>query len=245
MKPVLPVSNIECLTFDYREIRFRDMPRPTLSEGEIYHIYNRGVEKRMIFVDDHDRWRFITLLLLLQGESDTDKISRLVFLVQHRMLDKDVFKKVLNNRHIELIGFCLMPNHFHLILREIQEGGISKFMQRLLNAYTKYFNIRHRRSGHLFGGRFQAAHVDTNEYFLYLSAYLHLNSRELKGWRGREASYTWSSFQDFVAQNRWGNFLKPEIILEQFDSGKEYKKFVVETPIKTMQNNLDEDLLFD
>lgn len=228
-----------------RKVKFRDMPRSILSEGEIYHIYNRGVEKRLIFINDHDRWRFVTLLLLLQGESDTDKISRLVSLVQHRMLGNKVFKKVLDNKYVELISFCLMPNHFHLILREIQGGGISKFMQRLLNAYTKYFNICHRRNGHLFGGRFQAAHVDTNEYLLYLSAYLHLNPRELKFWRGLEVDYMWSSFQDFVVQNRWGNFLKPDIILEQFDSGKEYKKFIVETPIKAVQDNLDEDLLFD
>jgi len=135
-----------------------------------------------------------------------------------------------------------MPNHFHFILKETQEGGISKFMQRLADAYTKYFNLRHGRSGHLFGGRFQSVHVDRNEYLNYLSAYIHLNPRELAKWRGKEIEYPWSSFQDFVKENRWGQFLSNPIILEQFENGDEYRNFVEDTPIR---EKLEEGYLLD
>ena len=135
-----------------------------------------------------------------------------------------------------------MPNHFHFILKETQEGGISKFMQRLADAYTKYFNLRHNRSGHLFGGRFQSVHVDRNEYLNYLSAYIHLNPRELAKWRGKEIEYPWSSFQDFVKENRWGQFLSNPIILEQFENGDEYRNFVEDTPIR---EKLEEGYLLD
>jgi len=221
------------------------MARAELSEGEVYHVYNRGIEKRTIFGGDDDRWRFLTLMVLLQGDSVVDQIGRMVFSVKHRMFDKPVFKEVIRNRYTELVAFCLMPNHFHMILRETKEGGISKFMQRFLNAYTKYFNAKYRRSGHLFEGKFKSAHVDTDEYLDYLSAYIHLNPRELRGFSGLEVNYTWSSFQDFVHENRLGGFLKPGIILEKFYKGSEYEKFVTELPIKTTRDNLDGDLLID
>ena len=214
-------------------------------EGEVYHIYNRGVEKRLIFLDDNDYWRFMTLLILLQGDTTTDQIGRAVFSVKHRMFDKAVFRGVVESRSVEVIAFCLMPNHLHLILKEIRDGGISKFMQRLLNAYTKYFNAKYNRSGHLFEGKFKSAHVDSDEYLDYLSAYVHLNPRGLKGFNGREVKYTWSSFQDFVFENRWGEFLTPDIILEKFKDGGAYEKFVVTMPIKKPHGEPDDDLLID
>ncbi len=214
------------------------MPRALLGEGESYHIFNRGVEKRLIFVDDEDRWRFMTLLLICQGDSVVPQVGRLVTNVKHRMFDKSEFQEALAKRYADLVAFCLMPNHFHLILREAKEGGISKFMQRLLNAYTKYFNVRHSRAGHLFGGKFQSIHIDRNEYLNYLSAYVHLNPRELKGWRGREVKYPWSSFQDFVGVNRWKSFLDSSVVLDQFDDGGEYQIFVEEMPIKEVEEHV-------
>ena len=213
-----------------------------IGEGEYYHVYNRGVEKRLIFIDDADRWRFITLLMAFQGDVFHSHISRLVSFVKHRRFDIDFFQDTLKDRKIELICFCLMPNHFHFILKETREGGISKFMQRLADAYTKYFNLRHGRSGHLFGGRFQSIHIDKNEYLNYLSAYIHLNPRELAKWRGKEIEYPWSSFQDFVKENRWGQLLSNPIILEQFENGDEYRNFVEDTPIR---EKLEEGYLLD
>src|SRR3989344_7054518 len=146
------------------------MPRAQLAEGEYYHVYNRGVEKRPIFLYDQDRWRFLTLLIILQGDSPVPQINRLVSDVQHWMLDNELFEEIKTSQTVELVSFCLMPNHYHLILRELKEGGISKFMQRLSNSYTKYFNIKYERTGHLFGGKFQSVHIDKDAYLKHLSA---------------------------------------------------------------------------
>ena len=209
-----------------------------LGVGEYYHIYNRGVEKRSLFLDDRDRWRFMTLLIGFQGEEILNPMKRIVKLVQNQKFNDEVFGEILKNRHVRLIAFCLMPNHFHLIAQEVKEGGISKYMQRLANSYTKYFNTRYDRSGHLFGGRFHRRHIDTNNYLRHLSAYLHANPRELKKWRDNEVNYSWSSFRDYIDENRWGNFLNPEIILGQFDTGNEYHEFVVKTPLKKLEGAL-------
>ena len=209
------------------------MRKETFTEGEYYHIYNRGVEKRNIFIAEKDYWRFIASLLLFQGKVPVSQISRIVNDVQNLELDKDIFKEVLKSRIVELVCFCLMPNHFHFILKEIKEGGISKFMMRLADSYTKFFNTKYERTGHLFSGVFQSVHIDINKYLLYLSSYIHLNPSELRAWYGREIEYSWSSFQDFTGENRWGDFLNTPIILEQFKSKKEYNRFVKEADIKT------------
>jgi putative transposase len=204
-------------------------------EGEYFHIFNRGVEKRKIFLDDKDRWRFMTLLLLSQGNIFFDQTSRLVPLVTRLELDNKFLMDVLRTKYVELVNFCLMPNHFHLILEEKKDKSISKFMQRVADAYTKYFNIRHKRSGHLFGSRFQSRHINSNKYLNYLSAYIHLNPSELRGWRGREVRYPWSSFQDLAIENRWGSFLNSSTLLEQFNDGRDYRNFVEETPAKELE----------
>ncbi len=222
------------------------MPRARIGEGEYYHIFNRGVDKCITFRDDTDRWRFLTLLILLQGEVYFPQVGRLVSVVKSWSFDKNEdFEEVLMTKSIDLVGFCLMPNHFHLLLRELKEGGISKFMQRLLGAYTKYFNTRYHRSGHLFGGKFQSAHVDEDRYLNYLSAYIHMNPRDIKEWRHREEKYPWSSFQDYVKQNRFGAFLNNTVILDQFNNGMEYQKFVEKSPAKKLKDELGGSCLLD
>lgn len=207
-------------------------------KGEYYHVFNRGVGKRSIFIDDRDRWRFLTILFAFQGDVSFPQVGRLIYFVKHRMFDNEIFREVGKRQRIQLINFCLMQNHFHCVLEEHTEGGISRYMQRVLNAYTKYFNERHQWVGHLFQGKFKSVHINRNDYLLYLSAYIHLNPRELKGWAGKEAKYPWSSFQDFVGENRWGTFLKPDIITEQFTSRDEYRTFVEETPAKLIQGRV-------
>ncbi|MEK7503114.1 MAG: transposase [Patescibacteria group bacterium] len=221
------------------------MPRAQFAEGEYYHIYNRGVEKRSIFTNDQDRWRFLTLLIILQGDTSIPQIKRILPNVQHWRLDDELFQEIEKNRTVELISFCLMPNHYHLMLGEIKEGGISKFMQRISDSYTKYFNIKYDRSGHLFGGKFQSVHIDENTYLNYLSAYIHLNPRGLNSWHSKEISYPWSSFQDFCKENRFGKFLNPSLILDQFADKKEYRNFVESTSFKKIENRLGSEYLID
>lgn len=224
------------------------MRKDFFAEGNYYHIYNRGVEKRNIFIDDDDCWRFLTLLFILQWQTHFPHIGRVVSTIKNlkpNFFISDIIpKRDFDKRTVELICFCLMPNHFHFILKEIHEEGkgISAFMQRLGDSYTKYFNIKYQRTGHLFGSVFQSVHIDQDEYLGYLSAYIHLNPRELRRWNGKEIDYPWSSFQDYARTNRWGEFLNQSIIADQFGDQEEYKNFVEESNAK---NDLFDTLLID
>lgn len=219
------------------------MKRKHRFEGEqpLFHIFNRGVEKRDIFLDDSDRKRFLLLLCILQGDVFFNHISRLAreFGQRGRLALEEVEKNIMDARIVELVNFVLMPNHFHLTLKELKEDGITKFMSRLGNSFTKYFNIKYMRSGYLFGSCFHRRLIDSNEYLLHLSAYTHRNPRELKGWKNKEHNYPWSSYQDYTALNRWGRFLESSIILDQFSSAKEYDDFVKTSTTKEFENEFE------
>jgi putative transposase len=200
-----------------------------ISVDEYYHVYNRGAHKRIIFHDVADYARFLFLILYFQSAIGFDQVSRCVRrFVKHRVFDVDETdaSQIISGRYVELISFCLMPNHFHLILREIQEGGIARYMQRVLNSYTKYYNARYKTSGHLFQGPYKAVYVEENEQLLYLSAYINRNPRKLPRWENEEQKYEWSSYQDYIGENRWGKLLSTELILGQFETADEYGKFV-------------------
>lgn len=158
--------------------------------------------------------------------------------------EKEMINDIISTRYVKLECFTLMPNHFHLLVHEIKEGGIAKYMQRVLNAYTKYFNTKYERSGHLFQGSYKAVHIKNNNQLLYLSTYIHRNSRELLGWKGKEHFYPWSSYQDFIGSNRWGELLKHDLITEQFRNGKDYHRFTSASMAKTPKY-LSSELLID
>jgi len=221
--------------FDKRHTlaRIEFMRNIEISIDEHYHVYNRGAHKRVIFHDEADYVRFLFLILFLQSPLSFDQVSRPVhrFLkqhVKHRVFDisEGDIAEVVRGRYVELLSFCLMPNHFHLILREAKEGGIAHYMQRVLNGYTKYYNAKYGVSGHLFQGPYKAVHVESNDQLLYLSAYIHRNPRELPRWKDKEKEYEWSSFRDYIGENRWSGLLSTTLILEQFKTKNEYEKFV-------------------
>jgi putative transposase len=136
--------------------------------GEYYHIYNRGTDQRVIFSDERDSNRFISLLYLANGTVVLD-------LWRQGGTLKEVVTLERGETLAEICAYCLMPNHFHLLLREKQNRGVSAFMQKLTTAYTMYFNKRNNRNGALFQGSFKAKHVEGDEYLKYLVSYIHLN----------------------------------------------------------------------
>ncbi len=212
-----------------------------ISVGEHYHVFNRGVHKQEVFHNTADYARFLFLLLHLQSPVVFPQISRPVQnFVKHSVFDisdADI-KEIVSERYVEVVAFCLMPNHFHILLHEYEEGGIARYMQRLLNGYTKYFNAKYQKSGHLFQGPYKAAHVRSNEQLLYLSSYIHLNPRELPVWKNREHLYPWSSYRDYINENRWGDLLIPTIILEQFKDKGEYRTYCKSSTAKMTQAEL-------
>ena len=213
-----------------------------IAPGEYYHVFNRGVNKQLIFHDHTDRIRFLFIVLYFQSPVILQNISRSVQpFIKHSVfnLDKETEQEIIKSRFIELASFCLMPNHFHFIIKEVEENGIARYMQRVLNSYTKYYNTRYNKSGHLFQGPYKATHVGSNEQLLHLSSYVHRNPRELKEWFNKESNYQWSSYQDFVNKNRFEQLLVFDIISEQFKSKKEYNKFVKSSGTKLTEEELD------
>ena len=213
------------------------MPRAKIAQEEYYHIYNRGINKENTFLHKNDFIRALFLLLFFKSYFPIPNIGRQVEKFRRRLnlTDTEIeLSDIEKNRLVEICAFSIMPNHFHFLLKEVQEGGISFYMQRFEIAYTKYFNILHERSGYLFQGPFQSVHVYDNEQLLYLTAYIHKNPKEWK-------QYPWSSYQDFISPSRWKNLLQNEIILSQFSSKSEYKNFVETSTAK----EIDEDLLLE
>lgn len=177
------------------------------AEGEFYHLYNRGTEKRTIFLDKSDHDRFLFLMYVC----NTTKSIAI----------KDIGKDFDREETIVDIGaYCLMPNHFHILVHEKIEGGISKYMLKLMTGYTMYFNQKYKRTGKLYEGVFKASHVSKDNYLKYIYSYIHLNPAKLidKNWRENK--------------NRNTSKLLNYIFTFQYSSIKEYtdKKFHILTP---------------
>jgi putative transposase len=180
----------------------------SFSEHEFYHVYNRGTDKRVIYQSPSDYHRFLELLFL----SNNDK----AFTVRDvHKVKKDVYEYVRGEQLVAIGAFCLMPNHFHLLITPLTEGGVSKFMGKLMTGYSMYFNKKYERTGSLFEGTFKAKHADSDEYLKYLFSYIHLNPVSLTqpGWKenGIEdkqkvldfiSRYEYSSLTDYLRGGR-------------------------------------------
>ena len=205
----------------------------TYIENGYYHIYNRGVEKRKIFLDELDYKVFLSYLkIYLSPKEDSIgeiKNSDLMFENKEKIIS-EIY--TLNNffGKIKLISYILMPNHFHLELKQINKKEISTFMQSLITKYSKYFNKKYQRVGPLFQGRYKAVLILNTEYILYLSRYIHLNPVELLSQGQPLVEYPWSSYPVYLKKINI-NWLKIDLIGNSFlKNGKFsvylYKKFV-------------------
>lgn len=220
---------------------------------EHYHIFNRGIDERLIFNEVRDRARFLFLILYHQAPKIFFRpLGRTVaaFMRSGRFSQtKKSIDRIVVGRSVALINFCLMDNHFHLTIQELKEHGASRYLQRVLDAYTKYFNKKYRRHGHLFEGPFKSVPVESNTQLLHLSAYIHKNPTDIRGWRGRELEFPWSSGVDYSMSNRFPGLLKPDSVLGQFgaDAPRQqvsYKKFIVESTAKSIRTSLSEEHCF-
>lgn len=202
------------------------MINPPLASGSCYHIYNRGVEKRKIFMDRWDYLRFLETL-------DFYRKSPLPMKLSDFRRGAIQFKKIENQSEIiKILCYCLMPNHFHLLVQQLEDGGISKFMRKLSDSYTRFFNTKYERVGSLFQGKFKAKIVETDEYLLQLSKYIHRNPFPLPMWEGRV--YPYSSYVYYLSTEQHP-FCDTEFILSYFSKTNvnlSYKSFVEEFGIE-------------
>ncbi len=180
-----------------------------LTQGEYFHIYNRGNSKQIIFRDKEDYLRFISLLYI----SNSSKSFNFYDLGRNTNFNVYGIERI--NLLVDIGAYCLMPNHFHILITEKTEGGISKFMQKLGTAYSMYFNKKYKRTGSLFEGKFKSQHTDTDRHLKYLFSYIHLNPVKLiqKDWKEKGIKdkketidylngYTYSSYLDFIGEKR-------------------------------------------
>jgi putative transposase len=192
--------------------------KPPFAAGEIYHIYNRGVEKRTIFLEPSDYFRMVHDLYELNDENDTFNAHRCVNDGSIKLEKNNNKRKIL----VEILAFVLMPNHYHLVLRQVEENGVVKFMQKLGTGYTNYFNKKNDRVGPLFQGSFKATHVATDDYLQNLMGYIHTNPISLvEHVRSRTPNimdslgkYQWSSLLDYVEINNFPSVTTRDFVLE-------------------------------
>lgn len=178
----------------------------TLSEGEFYHLYNRGVDKRVIFSAPAEYERFLAYLYLMNDVEPARHTETI------KTFSRGLASSYERGEPLIAIGaYCLMPNHFHIYVTPLVENGVSKFMQRVQTAYTMFFNQKHERTGSLFQGTFKAQHVDNDAYAKYLFSYIHLNpaklkepkwkdfgARDFRGLREYLRTYPYSSLREYT-----------------------------------------------
>lgn len=182
--------------------------RVPFAEGEAYHVFNRGVEKRIVFNNNSDYLKFLFYIEIMNSDEESSKNL-------NRLSKGNVQGRTLHtgSKLVEILNYSLMPNHFHIFLRENISGGTSKFLQKLLTAYTMYFNKKYDRTGGLFQGKTKSRHVDRENYFNYLNYYIDLNPLDLlySGWKtkgvpnGKKAreflnNYSWNMRKDYIDQ---------------------------------------------
>lgn len=194
---------------------------------EFYHIFNRGVDKRIVFNNQRDIQRFFQSM----GEFNTlEPIGSIFENSFHRKpgLGGEAAKSKKKGKLVEFVCFCLNPNHYHFILKQVSEKGIEKFMHRLSTGYTGYFNLKHKRTGALFQGPFKSVHIKTNEQLLHTSVYVNLNFK-IHRLGGEAAKYKYlSSWDEYVGKTKF-NFCQKYNVLGQFKNKKEYKEFALNT----------------
>lgn len=165
--------------------------------GEIYHIYNRGVEKRDIFLDDGDYRRFIYTIFSFNNDRRSYNSSK-YSLTRGRTSSKE------EERLVHIVNWCLMPNHYHLCVQELVPGGIVKFLQKTMTGYTMYFNTKYQRSGVLFQGKTKSQHVHSDAYLRYLQYYIDYNPLDLliPKWKENGIPHKQKALE-FLREYRW------------------------------------------
>ena len=201
---------------------------------EFYHLYNRGTEKRDICTSSKDYERFLALMFLC-NQSEVPARTR-----GKTLPELTAFQT--GSELIDIAVYCLMPNHIHILAKEKEENGISKFMQKLMTGYTMYFNKKYERTGVLFQGTFKATHANNDPYLSYLVSYIHLNPIKLIEPEWKEIgindlnlaekylnNFKYSSYLDYQDQERIEkNIINKNSLPKYFKSRLDFRKSVIE-----------------
>lgn len=199
-----------------------------------YHVYNRGVDKRIVF---HRFGHYLHFVSAIRNILNTGSAT------QRRLYNQSLALK----SKVGLLAYCLMPNHYHLLLKQLQNGGITEFMQKLDTSYTKYFNLNNHRSGHLFEYSFKAKHIESDELLLHVSRYIHLNP-VIASLVEQPEQWRWSSIHDYL-DIETKPLCQTGEILSFFSSPYTYKQFLTDQIsyarlLKEIEDEKNEDAIF-
>lgn len=217
-------------------------------ENGFYHIYNRGVEKRIIFTDTQDYNVFLKYLKeYLEPKNEKELYQKLSDeSLGYKEKDKILKLLRLNNfsEEIKLICYSLMPNHFHFLIQQTKINSMDRFLNSLMTRYTGYFNRKLKRVGGLFEGVYKAVLIESESQLLHLSRYIHRNQLEL-GIMGREFQRLYSSLPEYIGQRKTG-WVKPQLVVNYFSKKNpinSYAAFVEETDdLDLLRMSVIEDL---
>lgn len=196
---------------------------------EFFHVLNRGVDKRNIALDDRDRRRFVHDLFVFN-----DTTSSANFLHPAR---RDETPRRPRKLLVHIHAFCLMPNHYHLLISEAVRNGMPLFMKKLNMGYAKYFNEKYKRTGALWQGKYKKIHIKRNAHFVYIPYYIHLNPLDMSMPEWREGkvksaqdalaylhNYRWSSHRDYLGVKNFPSITQRDILEKMLDSKEKYEK---------------------
>lgn len=205
------------------------------SNGYYYHVYNRGSEKRPIFESRRDYQRFLKTLIYYQIEGPKPKFSHFSLLSPFKL---DPSKKI-----VEIVAYCLMPNHFHILLKQTKEHGITEFMSKFSNSYTKYYNVKYNRVGPLLQGEFKSVIIEGNEQLIHVSRYIHLNPL-ISGLIKDLIQYDWSSYPEYL-DNSSTKISSPQDVLVFFKNPLEYQQFLLDQASYAQEINFIKHQIID
>lgn len=195
------------------------------SPGEIYHTFNRGVEKRRVFLDKKDYTYALRILKYYLFKTLPLSFSKYSDLSFNQKINYESSYFRLENQQVDILSYCLMPNHFHLLIKELLENGISKFMANFSNSYTKYFNLKETRVGPLFQGTFKSVYVESDNQLINVSRYIHLNPIKSMLVKLEDLNlYQWSSFPEFLNRNEQ-KICNTDLIMSYFGSKEKFIEF--------------------
>ena len=213
------------------------MRKTEFINGGFYHVFNRGVEKRNIFRCEQDYQRFYESMYLFNNKNykhfHGDLLTRVCLLSGHEIFADE------RDQFVNIISFCLLPNHFHFLLQQTEDKGISKFMKRVSQGYSRYVNQKYERSGTLYEGSFKDVVIKKDAHLEHMPRYIHLNALDHSGlsWRDGEVenwdkaeiildNYEWSSHHVYKGKDQRLPIVDLQVRDELFSSVEEYEKFL-------------------
>ena len=202
------------------------MRKVFLANGEVYHVFNRSIERKPVFISKKEYFRALTTVDFYRFANPPLKLSKALILEREKRIEFFRQLKDRGQQLVEILSYCLIPNHFHFLLRQQLNNGISRFLSNFANSYTRYFNTKYQRTGALFQGIFKAVRIENDEQLVHVSRYIHLNPVvSFLVDEGNLEGYLWSSLPEFLDIEK-RELCSTGAILSFFSSKNKYREFV-------------------